>query len=227
MSDDPVRLKDASGSPALRSALEAARADVPSPEALQALATRLGPLTAPLAPAAPAAVAGGGAAVAIGAGIVGAAIVAIGAVWWMTPAPEQPPPPPAVVDVQPDVPTPAPPPEAPPAVPVPVPAPAPRVVQPAVVTPSGAAPVADDLDAELALVGDAQLALRTDAALALALAEQHAGRFPQGTLAQEREVVAIEALTALGRLDEARTRTEAFLARWPDSAHRRRLEGEK
>jgi hypothetical protein len=58
---------------------------------------------------------------------------------------------------------------------------------------------------------------------ALDLAEQHARQFPAGQLAEEREVVAIEALLALGRTDEARTRTARFRARFPESPEGARL----
>jgi hypothetical protein len=43
-------------------------------------------------------------------------------------------------------------------------------------------------------------------------------------LAQERDVLAIQALIALGRTDEARARRERFLAAYPGSAHKRRLD---
>ena len=80
-----------------------------------------------------------------------------------------------------------------------------------------------DIDAELQLLREAQSVLRSDPARALAVAAEHARRFEDGTLAQEREVVAIEALVALSRLPEARARAERFAARWPRSAHARRL----
>jgi len=59
---------------------------------------------------------------------------------------------------------------------------------------------------------------------ALALTEEHRQRFPRGVLVQEREVVAVDALRRLSRGEEARTRAERFLSRWPNSAHRPRLE---
>ena len=54
---------------------------------------------------------------------------------------------------------------------------------------------------------------------ALRVAEEHAARFSTGAMAQEREVVVIEALMKLGRGSEARTRADAFRASWPASAH--------
>jgi len=60
-------------------------------------------------------------------------------------------------------------------------------------------------------------AVRSDAAQALVLAEQHRAEFPHGHLAEEREAMAIRALSALGRSDEARERTQAFHAAYPNS----------
>lgn len=65
----------------------------------------------------------------------------------------------------------------------------------------------------------------SDPAGALALAEEHARLAPEGVLAPEREVVAIEALRALGRDDEARARRAAFVSRWPGSPYLERIDG--
>lgn len=81
----------------------------------------------------------------------------------------------------------------------------------------------ESIVAEDALVGSAQRALRTSPARALALATEHARRFPDGALTQERELIAIEALVSIGRAAEARARGRAFLARWPSSAHAPRV----
>lgn len=81
-----------------------------------------------------------------------------------------------------------------------------------------------DLDRELLLISMAQGALRSDPSRALEVAAEHRAQFPSGQLAQEREVVAIEALVALGRREEAAARAEAFRAKWPGSAHVRRIE---
>ena len=88
-------------------------------------------------------------------------------------------------------------------------------------TPAAAPTV--DLNAELDLVRTAQRALKGDPAAALAACETHVARFPEGSMAQEREVLAIQALVALGRMDEARSRGDAFAVRWPGSAHLRRI----
>jgi hypothetical protein len=78
--------------------------------------------------------------------------------------------------------------------------------------------------AEVTLLERAQRALRTDPAAALALTDEDARQFPAGALTQEREFVAIEALAALGRRGDATTRADTFRARFPDSAHLRRLD---
>jgi hypothetical protein len=77
---------------------------------------------------------------------------------------------------------------------------------------------------EGALLLRARQVLTSDPAAALALTQQHALRFPTGTLVPEREVLAIEALVELGRVSEARSRFAAFRARYPQSPHRARLE---
>lgn len=71
----------------------------------------------------------------------------------------------------------------------------------------------------------ARRALPDDPARALDLANFADDRYPSGSLVQEREVVAIEALVHLGRMDEARARGEHFLRRFPGSVHQRHVEG--
>ncbi len=78
--------------------------------------------------------------------------------------------------------------------------------------------------AEVTLLERAERALRADPASALAITDEHARQYPAGALTQEREFVAIEALAALGRRGEATTRAATFRARFPDSAHLRRLD---
>jgi len=92
--------------------------------------------------------------------------------------------------------------------------------------PSGAAPAALDTtgESEVALLQSAQDALAANPLVALSLANHHAARFPRGTLAQEREVIAVEALLRLGRRDEARARAYRFYRAFPRSAHRARIE---
>jgi len=59
---------------------------------------------------------------------------------------------------------------------------------------------------------------------ALVLVAEHARAYPTGALAQEREVIAIEALVAEGRRADAQTRAAAFRAAHPGSVHLGRLE---
>lgn len=54
-------------------------------------------------------------------------------------------------------------------------------------------------------------------ARALVFLEQHAQRFGHGELTEEREAMHINVLVRLGRKDEAKTRGEAFAARFPNS----------
>jgi len=82
----------------------------------------------------------------------------------------------------------------------------------------------DPFVAEDRLIRQARAALPNDPALALSLTSAHARRFPDGTLEQEREVIAIEALTKLGRDSEARERAATFTQHHPTSAYRARVE---
>jgi len=89
---------------------------------------------------------------------------------------------------------------------------------------------ASDVDApatpetEIALLGRAHQALASNPARALALTVQHRRDYPSGVLGQESELIAIEALEALGRKTEARASASSFRARYPSSAHLRRLD---
>jgi hypothetical protein len=75
------------------------------------------------------------------------------------------------------------------------------------------------------LLEKARRALGSDPNRALALTREHARSYPSGVLAQEREVIAIEALKRLGRAGEADARRGTFEERYPQSAHRRNLDG--
>lgn len=106
-------------------------------------------------------------------------------------------------------------------------APVPVPVPPATASVSApAALVADTIDTETEahFLDRARAALAGAPAQALSLTDEHARRFPGGALGQESEVVAIQALSRLGRADEARARAQRFLAAFPGSVHRRRLE---
>lgn len=78
-------------------------------------------------------------------------------------------------------------------------------------------------EAELALLKAAQAALDGEPSRALALAAQHKAEHPAGVFVQERELLAIEALLKLRQRKRAALRAEAFVARFPQSAHTRRL----
>jgi len=78
--------------------------------------------------------------------------------------------------------------------------------------------------AEVALLAQAQAALAARPAETLARCDEHARRFASGTLVQEREVLAIDALLRLGRRPEAEARASRFRASFPRSGHLRRIE---
>ncbi len=93
--------------------------------------------------------------------------------------------------------------------------PAPRPPLPAASAPARDAP----LERERTLLDMSRTALaRGDAAAALASLEAHAREFPRGQLAEEREVMAIQALVATHRMPEARQRAAAFRTTYPASA---------
>lgn len=86
------------------------------------------------------------------------------------------------------------------------------------------APVpADPLALEVQWLDAARGLLDHDPASALAQAQAHAMRFPNGALAAERELIAIDALHRLGRQAEAQSRAKAVLLRFPGSLYRERL----
>jgi hypothetical protein len=84
--------------------------------------------------------------------------------------------------------------------------------------------VAGDLETEVHLLERARIALGADPGAALGLATEHARRFPGGALGQERELIAVTALVALGRRPEAQARAASLLERFPGSPYRGRLE---
>jgi len=59
---------------------------------------------------------------------------------------------------------------------------------------------------------------------ALALCAEHERGYPDGVLAEEREVIAIEALVTLERAADARQRAQSFFRAHGSSAHRARIE---
>jgi hypothetical protein len=84
-----------------------------------------------------------------------------------------------------------------------------------------AKPSADDdgVLREAKLVARARSNLARDPAQALASTEEAEREFPRGQLVEERRAIAIRALVALGRLDEAKARAESFLAEHGRGAH--------
>jgi hypothetical protein len=73
---------------------------------------------------------------------------------------------------------------------------------------------------EAGLLYRAKKLARTDRRAALHMLEQHAAYFPQGTLVEEREVLAIDLLQRLGQKTEAAQRSALFLERFPHSSYR-------
>jgi len=226
---DPLPLTDASsGAPAsLRALLEAGKRDVPSAVEIARVEAKLGALfdTAAAAPAS----ASSGVLAKVGVATLGGAIVAAG-IWFSLPGTEQGTPGPKqlpVPTVEPQKPEVAAPPSvaAPLAAPVADPsaeqAPAARTQDTA---PKSAPTARTAAVPEDALLEQARRALGSDPRRALSLAREHETTYPGGVLAQEREVIAIEALRRLGRTDEAERRRERFERLFPQSAHRRKLE---
>ncbi|MFO0661560.1 MAG: hypothetical protein U0165_17265 [Polyangiaceae bacterium] len=78
-------------------------------------------------------------------------------------------------------------------------------------------PSAPSLADEARALERAEELLRKDPSAALEAADAHAKQQPSGELAQEREIVAIEALVRLGRRAEASARVDAFAAKFPSS----------
>lgn len=240
MTDDPVRLRDG-GSAFLKKALEAAKHDVPNADRAAALESKILPLVLPpLPPTVPppgtgAAIKAGTAALGAKAGlglakttmlaIAAAAIVAgagVGAIVVGSSTAKGPPAPSGVV---------------PPPVVSSVVAPEPTLaLEPlpsasAAQVPSAkpvAKPIPSTDEADPALEGpllhEAQDALRSSPAAALAKTQEHAKKYPRGLFVQEREVIAIEALVALGRTGEAEARAARFDKSFPGSTHKRRID---
>lgn len=82
----------------------------------------------------------------------------------------------------------------------------------------------DDPQEEVHLLERAQDALRTSPDEALRLTAEHAHKFPNGALAQEREVIAIDALVRKGDRADAQARADKFAKTWPHSTDLRRVQ---
>lgn len=84
--------------------------------------------------------------------------------------------------------------------------------------PAGADALRSDLAEERALLEMGRTALaRGNHDAALEATRRHERAFPRGRLSEERELIAIQALSGLGRRDEARTRAARFLQSYPRS----------
>ncbi len=82
----------------------------------------------------------------------------------------------------------------------------------------------DQLSAESALLTQARAELRKgDVRSAQQLLNRLQAQFPKGVLGQEREVLAIEVLTARGNAAAAKRRAQAFIAAYPESPHSAQL----
>jgi hypothetical protein len=248
---DPKRLADSGSdaSEALRGLLRSSRDDLPGAARLEGLAARLGPLLggaavggtgdppapdAPVGPevpvpdpSLPAGAASGGGVAAKALGVGAAIVVLVGGAWLLT---------------RPDPVTGGTPSVSPPVVQAPAasrneqvapaaapnPPPLPTAAESA--APKGKAQGAETSrspasgPSESALLAQAQAALSTNPQRALALTREHKRRYPSGALAQEREVIAIEALNRIGDGDAARKRAKEFETSYPGSAHRRKVQ---
>ena len=233
-SDPRPWLEEGAPSPELRSLLESARDDGPSPQQLSSLSAKLSPLL--IAPAAAVAARQAGAAagktatvaaaaktgLAVKVLVTAGAVAAVGGAFQAGRVYEDRVSPPKMIErpvvvVAPQAPAPAP--AVPEPVvelePAPVPAPKPQVK-----------PAAPRPEAEAAILEQAMGALKGgDAKKALSLCDRHARELgANGLLTQEREVIAIEALMKLGRAAEAKGRAEKFKKAFPTSTHLLKVE---
>jgi outer membrane biosynthesis protein TonB len=226
---DPPPLADA-GSEApesLRALLRSARTDLPNAARLASLEAKLGPLLS--GTAAPSTAPGMGALGKASLAVLGGLLVTGGVYLATRPAPEVPGPLPATEVREAAKPAAEPSPVAVPAAP-PMPSNTEDAAKPSAeaspgVTRAEPGATRPSLVPEDQLLEKARRALASDPNRALALTREHARSYPKGVLAQEREVIAIEALKRLGRSSEADARRGTFEERYPQSAHRRNLEG--
>jgi hypothetical protein len=113
--------------------------------------------------------------------------------------------------------------QAPPIVPTATPADLPTVTATAApiakpTASASAAPKDPSLARERTLLDMGRTALsRGDTSAALSALDTHAKEFPKSQLAQEREVLAIQALASAGRMPEARNRAALFRTAYPKS----------
>jgi hypothetical protein len=238
---DPIRFSESASAPELQELFRSARQDLPSSSKLEGLWARIEPLAGPTSGISPSPAAPGGGTGALATGKVIAIVTALGAAFAVAyfstrPAPvasEEPTArPPAEVQAQAPPSTAAPSPAttstvAPEAVDAAKPAPSSTSAMRAPAEGRGAPPPSKpitDASAEAALLERAREAIATDPKRALAITREHARRFPKGILAQEREVIAIDALKRLGKGSEAESRVDQFKKTYPGSAHQHGLD---
>ncbi len=77
---------------------------------------------------------------------------------------------------------------------------------------------------EIALIEAAEAALAVHPRRALELVTAHERTFPRGAFVEEREVIAVDALSRIGRVESAHARAERFRRQHPESAYLRRLD---
>jgi hypothetical protein len=233
VADQPVRWSQGAGDapPALRDLLQAARHDVPSKAELGSLESKLGALLD--APPAAAPLPGGSGSGNAPALAKLAVLVAVGGLVgtgaWLAARDEAAPPAPAphVVPIEPapsDTKA-APPPSLEPSAAVERPETA-EEVEPAAPKPTAQrkpAP-ARTKPSEASLLSQAQQALKKDPKRALALTREHKRLYPQGELSQEREVIAIEALSRLDQKSSAEQKAHEFSEKYPESAHQKKVD---
>ena len=88
------------------------------------------------------------------------------------------------------------------------------------------AAIPDPLSVEAAMITKARSELRGgDARAALSTLGRLQSRSRNGALGQEREILTIQALSALGETEAARRRARAFVASYPDSPHAAQVRG--
>ena len=237
---DPPRLAEGGpGTDGLQSMFERAQRDVPSDKTLDRMLTRLGPIAGAGAALAGDAVLAGAKTAATQAAttstltatitklvavVGGAGLIAGGAAIFASQSDDgAKAPAPVVAPPQAKAEVAAPPAAAPP---LPGPVASPEEAAPSAVPPSKAGRAdskaeTDTVKAEAALLERARSLATNNPSQALAVTREHARRFPNGLLAQEREVIAIEALRKLGKQDEASQRATKFQKTYPGSAHQR------
>ncbi len=81
----------------------------------------------------------------------------------------------------------------------------------------------EDAPSEGELLLRARAALARNADLCLSLTAEHRRLYPSGSMREERDVLAVEALARLGRMEEARARAAAFERTYRSSPYMERI----